>query len=102
MEVVTSSCWQPPSASAMPTSAPPKPAGRLRVWGGLMVITSPRSASVGNEAVGAAVIPGRFGPARHVVDAVDVAEQPGLRIRRRREAVIRTRQVLLRNRANDI
>ena len=61
----------------------------------------PRPASVGDKAVGAAIIPGRFDAARNAVDAIDAAEQIGLRIRRGRKSVIRTRQVLLRDGAHD-
>src|SRR3954451_9131899 len=100
--VATSSCWQPPSATARPTSAPPTPMARLRIWGSLVIITKSPFRSVGDEAVGATVVLCRFSPAGHAVDAVDVAKQFGLRVRRRREAVIRPRQVLLRHRAYDI
>src|SRR5258707_14520079 len=49
----------------------------------------PRPASVGDKAIGAAIIPRRLDPARNAIDAIDVAQQIGLRIRRGREAIIR-------------
>src|SRR5213595_277155 len=51
----------------------------------------PRPASVGDKAIGAAIIPRRLDPTRNAIDAIDAAQQIGLWIRRGREAVIRTR-----------
>src|SRR3569833_2648795 len=100
--VTTSSSWQPPSASAMPTRAPPRRMARLRSWGGLVIIVHPRFASVGNEAVSAAVVLGRFGPAGHAVHAFHVPQQLRLTTRRPGKTNNQTQQVLCRHRANDI
>src|SRR5581483_7978789 len=62
----------------------------------------PRPALVRDKAVGAAIALARFVAAGNAGDAIDVAEQVGLRIGCRDEAVIRTRQILLRDRAHDI
>src|SRR5438067_514999 len=58
--------------------------------------------SVRNKAVGAAIIPSLLDTARNAVDAIDAAEQVGLRIRGAGKAVIGPRQVLLRYRAHHI
>ena len=54
----------------------------------------PCPASVGNEAVGAAIILCRIGVARNAVEAIDAAQKVGLRIGSRGKAVIRSRQIL--------
>ncbi len=40
----------------------------------------PRPVSVGDKAIGAAIIPGGLYPARNAIDTIDVADQIGLRI----------------------
>ena len=93
-------CMQPPSVTARPDDQrPAMRSARLRSTGILVVIVArPCPASVGNKAVSAAIILRRIGAARNAVDAIDAAQQVGLRIGSRREAVIRTRQVLLERR----
>ena len=93
---------QAPSATATPTSAPAMRRLRPKLWDVLAVIGS-NPASVGDKAVGAAIAARRLRiAAGHAIDAIEIAEQLGLRIGRRGEAVIRTRQVLLRHRAHDV
>src|ERR1700749_2208148 len=90
---------QAPRATATPTSAPATRRLRPKFWDVLAVIGSD-PASVGDKAVGAAIAACLLRiAAGHAVDAIEIAEQLGLRIGRRGESVIRTRQVLLRHRA---
>src|ERR1700757_1858499 len=92
---------QGPGAAANPTSAPAMRRLRPKLWDVLAVIGS-NPASVGDKAVGAAIARCRLRiAARHAIDAIEIAEQLGLRIGRRGEAVIRTRQVLLCHGAHD-
>ena len=65
--------------------------------GGYCALSSfrPCPASVGDEAIGAAIIPRRLDAAGNAVDAVDAAQQIGLRIRGAAKAVIGPRQILL-------
>src|ERR1700759_1053790 len=99
--VATSSvCVQAPRAVARPKSAPVMRRARRYSTGVLAVMILVLVPSlVRDEAIGAAIAAGRLGAAGNPVDAIDVAKQIGLRIGRRRKAVIRTRQVLLRDRA---
>src|SRR4051794_21259175 len=85
-----------PSASASAASAPKR---SIRLWrGGCGVVRVPiLAASVGDEAVSATIIARRLDLAGHAVDAVDGAQEPGLRIGGIGKAVIRPRQVLLRD-----
>src|SRR5438309_5492015 len=68
-----------------------------------MVLSLGPRPSIQDEAVFAAVLRrGAHRAARRAVDLVDAAEQHGGRIGRVREAVIRPRQILLRDGARDI
>src|SRR5262249_21622422 len=58
--------------------------------------------SIGNEAVFSTVVLARSLAAGHAVDAIDIAKQVRLGIRRVGKTVIRARQVLLRNGAHDV
>src|SRR5689334_4373926 len=87
---------QAPSASARPASATVARIARLRVGKVLAVILEFLApSSIGDETVGAAIVARGLDAARHAIDAIDAAEQVGLRIGRRGKAVVRTRQVLL-------
>src|SRR6266436_10099089 len=96
-------CVQPPSVAARPARVTATRRARLRSRGVLAVICFKSSpASIGDKAIGAAIIPRRLGTAGPAIDAVDVAQQIGLRIGRSSKPVIRTRQILLRDRPNHI
>src|SRR6478736_4003898 len=98
-----SNILQAPRLTDRPTRATARRTARLRSADGLAgVVILLYSASIGDEANGAAVVAARLDAARYAVDAVDAAEQVGLRIGRVGEAVIRARQVLLRHRADDV
>src|SRR5579862_3668804 len=98
----SSVCVQAPRAVARPKSAPAM--RRLRRYSTgvlavmIFVLVPPL---VRDEAIGAAIVAVRLVAAGNAVDAIDAAEQIGLRIGCRSKAVIRTRQILLRDRAND-
>src|SRR5438445_11988835 len=103
--VVTTSvvCLQAPSATERPISAPARQRARLGSASCFdFILGVIRPASVRNKAVGAAIIPSLLDTARNAVDAIDAAEQVGLRIRGAGKAVIGPRQVLLRYRAHHI
>src|SRR6185437_15670948 len=104
LDVTSSLVWvHAPSATATPTSVPAMRKARLRSTGILIVISLVLvPSSVRDETVGAAIVLGRLDPAGNAIDAVDAAQQVGLRIRRGGKSVIRPRQVLLRHGANDI
>src|SRR5665811_2181339 len=97
--VTASSVWvQAPSATAVPKSAAAKRIARDLARDVLVIIaSSPHPASVGNKAVGAAVAAARLDATRNAVDAIDGAEQVGLRIGCGRKPVVGPRQVLLRH-----
>src|ERR1700676_5666918 len=56
----------------------------------------PRPASVGDKAIGAAIIPGRLDAARNPVDAIDAAQQIGFLVRPGPKNPTRTPASLLR------
>src|SRR5581483_8976781 len=98
LEVTSSLVWvHAPSATARPTSVPAARRARLRSTGFLIAISFVLvPSSVGDETVGAAIVLGRLDPAGNAIDTVDAAQQIALRIGCGGEAVVRTRQVLLR------
>src|ERR1700738_4273881 len=48
----------------------------------------PRPASVGNKAIGAAIIPDRLDAARNAIDAINAAQEIGLRVRPTRKTIL--------------
>src|ERR1700733_16269622 len=101
LDVTSSWCAQAPSTTARPTSTPAMRKERVLSTGSLAVIVLSSSASVGDKAVGAAIILRRLDTTWHAVDPVDAAQQIRLRIRSGGKSVIRPRQVLLRDGPND-
>src|SRR6516225_8325316 len=102
LATVSPVCVQAPSAMASPanTSATRGPRSR-NVLAFIAFKSSP--ASIGNEAVSAAIILMRLGStAGRAIEAIDRANEVGLRIGRRRKSIVGTRQVLLRHRADHI